>query len=55
MLSRYSMSDISPDQVTVYMTNTLCTEELGNKAHALNMLPEGQFVPDVGMHAVKAG
>ena len=49
---RYSMSDISPDQVTVYDQHTM-PEELGNKVHALNMLTEGQFVPDVGMHAVK--
>tara|TARA_Y100000015_G_C2324630_1_gene58312 strand:- start:262 stop:426 length:165 start_codon:yes stop_codon:yes gene_type:complete len=46
------MSDISPDQVTVYDQHTM-PEELGNKVHALNMLTEGQFVPDVGMHAVK--
>ena len=49
---RYSMSDVNSDQVTVYDQHTM-PEELGNKVHSLNILAEGQFVPDVGMHAVK--
>jgi len=49
---RYSMSDVNSDQVTVYDQHTM-PEELGNKVHSLNILNEGQFVPDVGMHAVK--
>ena len=49
---RYSMSNVNSDQVTVYDQHTM-PEELGNKVHSLNILAEGQFVPDVGMHAVK--
>lgn len=49
---RYTMSDVNSDQVTVYDQHTM-PEELGNKVHSLNILAEGQFVPDVGMHAVK--
>ena len=48
----YSAPTIRDEQVTVYDQHTM-PEELGNKVHSLNILSEGQFVPDVGMHAVK--
>ena len=50
--NHYSAPPIKDEQVTVYDQHTM-PEELGNKVHALNILAEGQFVPDVGMHAVK--
>ena len=48
----YSAPTIRDEQVTVYDQHTM-PEELGNKVHSLNILAEGHFVPDVGMHAVK--
>ena len=50
--NHYSAPPIKDEQVTVYDQHTM-PEELGNKVHSLNILAEGQFVPDVGMHAVK--